>query len=274
MGGVAHHKSPFMETTIEIGAMPILVRTDNAEFLEILERRYGGFLNAAAEPLFEFNVEIVPHGKIADDQELSVDFKGGRWILERGDFYAEWQPSARTGMIRQAANPYGIDAAMRILHSLLLAKRNGLLLHASSVVRNGKAFLFAGVSGAGKTTMARLAPADTTLLTDEVSYVRREGAGEGYRAFGTPFAGDLAEPGENISAPVEAVYLLAKGEKNKIEPVADREAIRALLGCVMFFAKEAELGERVFDSACDLVRRVAVHRLTFVPDARVWELIG
>jgi hypothetical protein len=259
------------EVIIEIGAMPVLVRTDNSEFLQILEHRYGGFLNAAAQSIFEFDVEIVPPGRISDEEDLSVRFEGGQWVLERGDFHAELDPALRRGRIRQAANPYAIDAAFRILHSLLLAKQGGLLMHAASAVRNGRAFLFAGVSGAGKTTISRLAPPDATLLTDEVSYLRREG--DGYTAYGTPFAGELAQPGENVRAPLAALYLLAQGPQNRIESVGEVDAMRAVLESILFFAHDRELVEQVFQSACELVRRVPVYRLTFVPDSRVWELI-
>jgi hypothetical protein len=55
-------------------------------------------------------------------------------------------------------------------------------------------------------------------------------------------------------------------------PAAD--ARRAVLESVLFFAHDSELVGHVFDSVCDLVRRVPVQRLTFVPDGRVWELIG
>ena len=189
-----------METIIEIGGMPILVRTDSAEFFEILERRYGGFVNAAAEPLFEFNVEIVPAGTLqrqSEAEEVEVTFSEGRWTLDRGDFHAEWEPAVGVGTIRQTANPYSIDSAMRILHSLLLAKQGGMLLHAASAIRNGRAFLFAGVSGAGKTTMMRLAPEDATLLTDEISYVRRDGvaSGDGVRGFWDAVCGRVGGAG-------------------------------------------------------------------------------
>jgi len=256
---------------VEIGRMPVLVRTGSPEFLRILENRYGGFVNTAAQPVFEFDVEIVPPGRITDEDDLSVRFEDGRWVLERGDFHAELDPALRRGSIRQAANPYAIDAAFRILHSLLLAKQGGLLIHAASAVRNGRAFLFAGVSGAGKTTIARLAPPDATLLTDEISYLRREG--DGYSAYGTPFAGELAQPGENVRAPLAALYLLAQGPENRIEPVGEADAARAVLESILFFAQDRELVGQVFQSACDLVGRVPVHRLTFVPDSRVWELI-
>ncbi len=154
-----------------------------------------------------------------------------------------------------------------------------MLVHAASAIRNGRAFLFAGVSGAGKTTISRLAPADATLLTDEISYVRLSrgqgpgASGQSYLAYGTPFAGELAEPGENVHAPIGALYLLSQGPENRIEDVAKAEAVRALLESVLFFARDSELTGAVFQSACDFVQRVPVKRLTFFPDERVWELI-
>jgi len=138
-------------------------------------------------------------------------------------------------------------------------------------VRNGKAFLFSGVSGAGKTTIARLAPPDATLLTDEISYVRK--LDPGYVAFGTPFTGELAKLGENISAPIAALYLLAQGAENRIDPIAPGEAARSLLANMLFFAEDEQLVQAAFHSAFEFVSQVPVSRLTFVPDARVWELI-
>ena len=52
------------------------------------------------------------------------------------------------------------------------------------------------------------------------------------------------------------------------------EACRALLSNILFFAEDADLVQLVFQAACDFVARVPVYRLTFVPDARVWEMIS
>ncbi len=112
----------------------------------------------------------------------------------------------------------------------------------------------------------------STLLTDEISYVRKQDSG--YIAFGTPFTGELAKLGENVSAPVAALYLLAKGGENRIDPIAPGEAARSLLANLLFFAEDEELVQATFHSAFEFVSRVPVSRLTFVPDARVWELIG
>jgi hypothetical protein len=191
--------------------------------------------------------------------------------MERGDFRAEWEPATRCGTIRQTANPYSIDATLRILHTLSLATQGGFLVHAASAIRNGKAFIFSGVSGAGKTTISRLAPPDATLLTDEISYVRREG--NRYMACGTPFAGELARVGENCSAPLSALFFLEKGPQNRIEPISPTEAIQRLMRNILFFADDTELVKLVFQSACEFATLVPMHRLVFVPDQRVWDII-
>jgi hypothetical protein len=261
-----------LSLVIEIGDMPVRVQTTDAAFVSLLENRYSGFVSQSDSAEVEFDVDLSPEAFAHPDAPVRVAQHGGRWSLERGDFWAEWEPALRTGRIRQTANPYSIDAVLRIVHTLVLARQGGFLMHSASAIRNGKAFLFAGVSGAGKTTISRLAPPDVTLLTDEISYVRKTDSG--YVAFGTPFTGELAKIGENVSAPLSALYLLAQGAENRIDPIPPAEAARSILANVLFFAEDEELVQSTFHSAFEFVSRVPVSRLTFMPDARVWELIG
>jgi hypothetical protein len=257
---------------IAIGRITVSVNATDKAFLHVLEERYAGFADRSAAPDYEFDVELTPPGEGSPDDDVRVYRKNGHWQLERGDFRAEWDPAARRGRIRQSANPYSIDTVLRIVHTLVLAREGGFLMHAASAVRNGKAYIFAGASGAGKTTLSRLAPADTRVLSDEISYVRKEA--DGYYAYGTPFAGELARSGENIRAPIESVYLLAQGPENRVETLGQAEAARGILGTILFFAEDAELVRAVFASALEFVERLPVRRLTFFPDARVWDCIG
>jgi len=267
-----------LSLVIEIGGMPVRVHTTDQGFLAMLQDRYAGFLAGSSEwAEIAFDVDLTPARFADPNAPVHVTQRLGRWRFERGDFRAEWEPASRTGWIRQTANPYSIDAVLRIVHTLVLARQGGFLLHAASAIRNGNAFLFAGVSEAGKTTISRLAPPDATLLTDEISYVRKQDARKhdaGYVAYGTPFTGELAKLGENVSAPIAALYLLAKGSENRIDPLPPGEAARSLLANLLFFAQDEELVQSTFHSAFEFVSRVPVSRLTFVPDARVWELIG
>jgi hypothetical protein len=258
--------------SIEIGGMAIALCTNDPSFRRLLSDRYAGFVGTSPRSHLQFDIDLYePSVSDAVGDDLEVKIEAGEWMLRRGDFRARWNPGAGRGRIRQSRSPYAVDAVLRIVHSLILARQGGFLIHAASAIRAGKAFLFSGVSGAGKTTISRLAPPDATLLTDEISYVRRQG--NRYLACGTPFAGELARVGDNQSAPLSALFLLEKGPENRIEPIGATEAVQRLLRNVLFFADDPELVELVFQAACEFASLVPIRRLIFVPDQRVWDII-
>jgi hypothetical protein len=252
---------------VEIGGIPIALSTEDQGFLELLRQRYAGFLSSSA-PEVELIFEGMEAGTVSEE-DVRVRREGNEWLMERGDFHARWDPGSGRGAVRQTANPYSLDSVLRILHSLILAQRGGFLLHAASAVCDGRAFLFSGVSGAGKTTMTRLAPPDVTLLTDEISYIRP--GSSGYMAFGTPFAGELARAGDNCAAPVGALFFLEQGPANQIDEIASAQAVRRLMRNILFFAEDRKLVENLLATACDFVTQVPIRRLTFYPDGRVWD---
>ena len=260
------------DVVIDIGGLPIEVQTTDAEFERILWGRYRDYIRPGTKSQFALRVQVTDPDVFDPEADAEVWLEGREWKMERGDFRASWNPAERRGQVMQSANPYSIDSVLRIVHTLMLAPEGGFLLHASSAVRNGKAFLFSGVSEAGKTTMARLAPADAAVLTDEASYVRKVDGR--YFAYGTPFAGELGEPGKNVSAPIAAVYLLKKAPENSIRMIDPAQATQRLLRNILFFANHAEMVRQVFDAACAFVAAVPVYELAFYPDQRVWELIG
>jgi len=257
---------------VDIGRMPIRLRTDDRSFLSVVQQRYKEFLSSEPQADIDLSFDLVWPGRVVSSaDEIRVLREGPRWRAERTDFCLEWDAQSKCGKVRQSVNPYSLDASLRILHSLILADQGGFLLHAASAVRNGRAFLFFGPSGAGKTTMTRLAPPDVQLLSDEISYVRRDGAK--YVAHGTPFSGELAKSGENISAPIVGFYRLVKAPANRVIPMQSADAVRALLESVLFFAEDPHLVKLVFRSVCDLVCKMPVYRLEFVADRTAWDLI-
>ena len=272
--------------SIDIGGTPIAVRTGDPEFRALLERRYPGFLRSDLDPDLALDIELLPEdGPVTDEPELHVSHGSAGWRLMRGDFHASWDEVRGQGKILQTCSPFAIDSVLRIVHSLIQARQGGFLLHGASAIRNGRAFLFSGVSGAGKTTISRLAPPDATILTDEISYIRRlpaastasgvekNNADSIYEACGTPFAGELARVGANKRAPIAQLFFLTQGPENRIDPIPPSDALRLLLRNILFFADDANLVEMVFRSAFEFLARVPASRLTFLPDQRVWELV-
>ncbi len=258
--------------TVTIGGFPMRLVTADEAFHRVIEQRYGTFIKPVSEDDGRLDIELVPLSSLPEwDHAVTVAKESGVWLIRRSDFQAQWDPLNHQGHVRQAAVLWSIDSVLRIIHSVTVAAAGGFLLHSASAVRNGRAVLFSGQSGAGKTTIARLLPRECRLLTDEISYVLPHRSG--YHAFGTPFMGDLGVPGEDESAAVNAAYLLAKGPENRVDPVSEDAAARALLRNVLFFATEATLVRKVFETICEFVTRVPVYRLTFYPDARVWDVI-
>ena len=257
--------------SIEIGGMTIAVRTHDSSFRRLIENRYAGFVGNSLNSNFEFDIDLLePSEFSAVDHGLEVKIEAGQWLLRRGDFRASWNPKTSYGHIRQSRSPYAIDCVLRIVHSLILAKQGGFLVHAASAIRGGKAFLFSGVSGAGKTTISRLAPPDATLLTDEISYVRREG--NRYRSLRNAVCGRVGKSRRKPLRSAQRIFLLEKGQQNNIEPMGATEAVDGFEKHLVF-RRDPALVEVVFQSACEFASLVPIHRLVFVPDQRVWDII-
>ncbi len=95
-----------------------------------------------------------------------------------------------------------------------LSRRDGFLVHACGAVFEGKAFVFAGHSGDGKTTLAKMvASSGVELLSDERIAIR-DGA-EGLRAYGTPWPGE-GKVFSPASYPLGGVFLLRKASEHRI----------------------------------------------------------
>jgi hypothetical protein len=272
-GRLTHTATERMRSVvIEIANLPLRFWCDSSDFIELIKERYSGFLTSSGVPIGELEIEVTPGNRLATGgEDVLVVREGEQWLMERMDFRARWNVSTGQGRIRLVASIYSLDSVLRVLLTLVLAQKDGLLLHASSVIRDGSAVVFLGKSGAAKTKIAKLAPPDTFLLSDDVScLIRRPNS---FNAMGTPFYCGLGRSGESREAPVGTIYLAAHGRENKIEPVGGAAAVRGILENVLLFSQDPELSKSVFETSCEFVSRVPVKRLTFVPGTSIWDLV-
>lgn len=260
------------ELSLAIAGLCTRILTDDAHVANVVKDRYAGFLTEG-DPDWRIRIDVGPTGPDPSAQDVVVRRDGGpaRFLVTRADFRGSVDLQTRRGTLTVATpDEVSVDTFLRILYSLALVEAHGLVLHAASLVRNGRAYLFCGPSGSGKTTVARLSP-DATLLSDELSIVRtREGHAA---AYGTPFWGELARGGEDRSAPLSGIYFLHKGDRHAVEAIRPRRALEQLLPNVLFFAKEAELTARVLGISADLLEAVPCFALSFRPDPGFWEVI-
>jgi hypothetical protein len=145
-----------------------------------------------------------------------------------GDFLrGEITTAAASFAISQDPFPLQYPLA-EVLMIHLLARGRGLLMHACAVRDGDEGLLFAGTSGAGKSTMARLWRRHTgaTLLSDDRVILRQHD--DGFWIYGTPWHGD-ARAVSPERAPLRRVFILGHGRGNRAARLSPIQASAALL---------------------------------------------
>lgn len=142
-----------------------------------------------------------------------------------------------------------------------LIDRDGLMLHSSAVVVDGKAYLFTADSGTGKSTHTSLWLEQfgdwAYILNDDKPALRLED-GVWY-AYGTPWSGkhDISR---NERVPLAGIAVLERGEKNEIMPFGGIEAIGAIMKQVNR-PKAAEYRAKLMKLMDKLITQVPIWKL-------------
>ena len=111
-----------------------------------------------------------------------------------------------------------------------LLEHDGMLLHASAVVLDGRAYLFSAPCGTGKSTHTKLwlqlFGDRATILNDDKPALRLEDGA--WYAYGTPWSGkhDIST---NLRVPVAGICFLHRSGENTIAPFSGAPAIFSLL---------------------------------------------
>lgn len=266
-----------MDRTITITIAEITTRfeLDDAALADELLDRYEAFLTEA-EPLAVFHVTTFDAearngaggGTLGEQPVLTLE--NDRLKLTRSDFTAGYDIPENRGSLEVHRSIYSFDAFYRVFYTWLMLKRGGFMLHASSVVRKGRGYIFTGSSGSGKSTISGLSP-DNALLSDELTAVMM--ADNGYVVHGNPFWGDFQKGTAREQAPVAHLFFLRKARENRIDQIPMGVKMKQVLQNVLFFGRGMELTNDLLTVMTDFMTRVPSAELHFLPDESVWRCI-
>lgn len=153
------------------------------------------------------------------------------------------------------------------LFGIISARRQTVKIHASVTELNGKALIFLGKSGTGKSTHSRLwrefVPGSTLLNDDEP--IVRVFNDKPVRVYGAPWSGSTPCY-KNESAEVAAIVHLYQSPENKLRELNKIEALSLLYPSTVVFRSDAGNKNMIFDTVTDIVQQVPFYRLDCRPD--------
>jgi hypothetical protein len=263
--------------TLAIAGLPIAIALPDPAWIPGLRERYVAFLADGAAAAWQVAVTHDPG--LADEAAAWVRHDGPRTTFRLTEFEGWIDLAARQAAVSVPSEDRAASALERTLAYLLMQalprEHDSLLLHATAAVIAGRGHLFAGPSGAGKTTVARLAAGHADVLCDENAVVRLAAAGP--ELWSTPFWG-MSSPPELVRrvaarVPLAAIYILTHAADFRLERLAPAQAALALLTTEKVTTERPESAAVWLAVADRLIAAVPVYRLGFRPTTELWDFL-
>lgn len=202
------------------------------------------------KPCYQFFL----HNRLMSVMVCSTDYKRAEVFAERN-------------------NPFGINNALMVMYALATSDKRTALFHSSVVSYKGRAYMFLGKSGTGKSTHSSLwlkYIEGTELVNDDNPVVRYLDDGSIY-VYGSPWSGKTPCY-RNVSYPLGAIVDLSQAPKNVIRRFRPIEAYAALIASISGKRWDSKLAEGLHETENLLATNASVWHLDCLPDEEAAQL--
>jgi hypothetical protein len=207
-------------------------------------------LDARGEPASHFHAIF---GEV--DRLLTCEEPGATYVVHYG-------ASPREPVV-------ALQAELATYSFALSARETGLIAHSCAfVTREGAAVLCPGVSGTGKTTLARLLHEyvpEVELLTDDRAIVTLDA--DGLRVWGSPWPGAARVAGSGTGL-LGGVVFIRHGAEPAIRRVAPKDAFRRILNTLSMPLWEPARCGRALEIVDAIVSRATLLEASYPPTER------
>ncbi len=244
-----------MNQFFNIGAIRIALEYESGDYRVFFEKALRKFIaEPSNNPDIRFRIDTTsPFPSLGSYRNIFVSYPGGSWSIledsERSHYLIAFQNMNNEGehcrivradrrfadfviyerpTARRVIFPFVYPFTDLAIAGYMNINKIGIILHSACISLKGKGYLFAGVSGSGKSTISEIwrKERDVAVLTDE-RVILREFKNDLW-AFGTPWHG-TSHIYKNLGAPVEKIFFIKHGRKNRAIPVSKTDAATRLM---------------------------------------------
>jgi hypothetical protein len=262
-----------MEILLKIGDHDVLISSASVGLTGWIKTYFHAFEpgNTSTNKPADLSIHVkAGYGAPFANYHVEITADSNRVFYRRADYLIEVDRTYHAANIA-VYDDFALKHALINLFSAFIAHhRWGLLIHASCIADQGKAYLFAGRSGAGKSTVARLS-FPKPVLADEAAIVKIDE--NEIMVYNSPFRSDSAAPYWNHACRLSSIQLLIQSADVKTSIVKKSDAMLRILDKVFFWHHDASETAKVLKMCKQLADKVPVYDMYFKKNDTFWELI-
>lgn len=162
---------------------------------------------------------------------------------------------------------FGINNAIMLIYTICTAKHDTVLIHSSVVENGGKAYMFLGKSGQGKSTHSDMWVKyikGSTLINDDNPVIRIDADGTPI-VYGSPWSGKRPIY-KNVRYPIGGFAAIEQEKENSIKKEDIPIAFGILLSSISTMRFDKDIHMKVCNTVSKIMSRIPVHTLYCRPD--------
>jgi hypothetical protein len=256
---------------LAIGEHLIQVVSGSLQLMDRFQRNYHVMMTPPdRQPDLLIQIED-GYGVPFKNYEVAISKQSNKLSFSRADYLIEADSTYHSVRISVYDDLALKHALIHVYSSYIVYKHWGVLLHSSCVINEGKAHVFAGRSGAGKSTAAQLSH-PRMLLSDEATLIKI--TPEQITVFNSPFRSELEVTGSEKSCPLASIQILHQAHQNKRVYMNKSSGLLQLMDKVFYWSHNPQETAAILKSMHILVNTVPIYELYFQKNNTFWELIS
>lgn len=244
---------------LEIGEITIQLESEDDDFSRYIRANYLHF--ESSKPAI-YLIRFYKYNKKLKWDNIETDNHSYQFMDfdERFFYRLHKQKNELDIVLPETYKSWEIDNVLKMYFSSISLNHNMILLHTSAIVKDGKAILFTGQSGAGKSTIAGLS--ELPLIHDDIIALSITEDSK-FHLRTIPFK--VHYENRNFTGEIAGFYRIIQDKTTYVENIPKNEQLVHLLFSVWNFDKfkRSETENRIMDYCLLALKRFSVKKLYF-----------